>query len=501
MVSLKPQQEFIVSSLRSAKVTSQVDISVNPRSDVSLVEQISRQIADAIWKGRIPVGTKLPSVRGLAKDLGVSPFSVAASYDLLASWRAIMTRKGLGCFVAKPIAAPKKKVEGAAVDPDIVSDFWLSTDVFTRSRLQASPGCGWLPSSWYSDRTIVGDAIRRLSRLRPEHLASYGHPAGYTRLRHRIVDDLSARSMNVTPDQIVLTHGVTHALDIVLRTLLRPGDKVFVESPGYSNLNALISRHGCSLLPIARTAQGVDLNAIEELAATHRPKALFVTTVLQNPLGTTLKPIDAHRLLGLAERHSFIIIEDDIHRKFGEEADPSLAAMDGFNRVILVDGYSKTITPSLRCGYIACNADLVQGILRTKMLTGLTTSEISERTVFEVISDRNYRRSVEKMRTRLMFSQDAYREFLLGVGLTPLAEPNGGMFLSAGWPVSPEKGRNARLMAQDVLNEEGLALAPCDFFYPDGPQSIWFRFNVAHQNTDRLAYFLTRAPKRYGFRF
>ncbi|MDO9383528.1 MAG: PLP-dependent aminotransferase family protein [Hyphomicrobiaceae bacterium] len=483
----------------ATRATAIVDIVIERDSDTGLVEQIARKIAEAIAAGRLAAGAKLPSVRDMARQLAVSTFTVAGAYDLLTARHVVAARRGAGYFVLhRGPAATATLMEPAQTEASSISDFWLSSDVFTHGRMLASPGCGWLPSDWYSERTVISDAIRRVARSKPEHLVNYGHPAGYGRLRQHIARDLSERLFALSPDQIVLTHGVTHALDLVVRTCLQPGDAVLVESPGYSNLNGLIARHGCKLLPVTRGPNGLDLEAAAQLAQTHRPKAMFVTTVLHNPLGTTLRPTDAFRLLALAEKFDFLIVEDDICRSFGSDFDPCLAAMDGLSRVISVNGYSKTIAPSLRAGYVACNAKLVQDILRTKMVTGLTTSEVSERIVLEVLADPSHRRSVERIRTRMTAAREAYRVVLEAAGLTLLAAADGGMFLSAGWAVAPTDTCNARLIAEDAL-KDGLALAPGDFFHVSPPESIWFRFNVAHEDPDRLRAFLSEVPARYGW--
>lgn len=482
-----------------ARTTALAELAVDRDSDVGLVEQIARTIADAAAAGRLAAGAKLPSVRDMARQLGVSTFTVAGAYDLLTARYVVAARRGAGYFVLnRGTTSTAAVTEPAQAEATGISDFWLSSDVFTHGRMLASPGCGWLPSDWYSDRTIISDAIRRVARSKAEQLVNYGHPAGFGRLRQHIARDLSERLFAVSPDQIVLTHGVTHALDLVVRTCLQPGDAVLVESPGYSNLNGLIARHGCKLLPVSRGGNGLDLEAAAQLAQTHRPKAMFVTTVLHNPLGTTLRPTDAYRLLALAEKFDFLIVEDDICRSFGNDFDPCLAALDGMQRVISVNGYSKTIAPSLRAGYVACSAKLVQDILRTKMVTGLTTSEISERIVLEVLADPNHRRSVERIRTRMTAAREAYQVVLEAAGLSVLAAPDGGMFLSAGWQVPPSETCNARLIAEDAL-KDGLVLAPGDFFHVSPPESIWFRFNVAHEDSERLRTFLSAVPRRYGW--
>jgi DNA-binding transcriptional MocR family regulator len=124
---------------------------------------------------------------------------------------------------------------------------------------------------------------------------------------------------------------------------------------------------------------------------------MFVNTVLQNPLGTSLSQAQAHRLLALAEQFDFWLVEDDIYRELAAPGEASLAAMDGLRRVIRIGSFSKTLSPVLRVGAICASASLIPELVRVKMLTGLTTSEINERAVFDAVSSRAYRRQVERL--------------------------------------------------------------------------------------------------------
>ncbi|MEJ7806114.1 MAG: aminotransferase class I/II-fold pyridoxal phosphate-dependent enzyme, partial [Telluria sp.] len=118
---------------------------------------------------------------------------------------------------------------------------------------------------------------------------------------------------------------------------------------------------------------------------------------LHNPLGTSLSQAQAHRLLGVAEQFDFWLVEDDIYRDLAARSDASLAAMDGLRRVIRVGSFSKTLSPVLRVGSICASNSLAPELLRVKMLTGLTTSEINERAVYHAVSARPYRKMVEKL--------------------------------------------------------------------------------------------------------
>ncbi|MFP3448838.1 aminotransferase class I/II-fold pyridoxal phosphate-dependent enzyme, partial [Pseudomonas sp. SIMBA_067] len=110
----------------------------------------------------------------------------------------------------------------------------------------------------------------------------------------------------------------SHGLDLLVRTLLRPGDTVLVENPGYYNLFNLLRQHHVRMLPVPRLAEGPDLAALERLLAEHRPRCLFINSLYHNPTGTSLTPKVAYRLLELAREHDLRIIEDDIYADFQE---------------------------------------------------------------------------------------------------------------------------------------------------------------------------------------
>ena len=223
-----------------------------------------------------------------------------------------------------------------------------------------------------------------------------------------------------------------------------------------------------------------------------------------NPLSTTLRLQQLHRVLALAERHDLWVIEDDIFRDLDGPHAPSLAGLDGLQRVLTLGGFSKTIAPAIRVGYVACPAALVQPLARVKMACGLTTSEINERAAARVLADPSHRRYLERIRHRLATSRERVVEALMDVGMAPLAVPDSGLYVCAGWPGAgagvgavdaPEQALLARQVAQEAL-AEGIALAPGDYFMLDQRPTGWFRFNVAHANDPRLLRFLQRIAKR-----
>lgn len=453
----------------------------------SLVDQIVAAIAQMVNTRELRIGTKMPSVRQFAKCNGVSTFTVVESYDRLLNLGLLSSRRGSGFFVARneTVAAPGQ----LALQPTPAAIDALTPDLYSGVSDALPVGAGWLPPEWYGETTIL-DAVRHAMKIPANRLRGYGHPLGFPTLRQHMASTLGEELFAAEPDQVLLTHGATHAFDLILRTLTKPGDTVLVEDPGYSNLLSLIRHHGCIAVGIPRDDAGLDFEALAAQAAATQPKLMFVNTVLQNPLGTSLSQAQAHRLLGMAEQFDFWLVEDDIYRELAAPGEASLAAMDGLRRVIRVGSFSKTLSPVLRVGSICASSSLVPELLRVKMLAGLTTSEINERAVYHAITARPYKRMVDKLKSELESARERTIEQLGDAGLVPIARPRGGMFVSAGWPGPSTPERNGKAVA-DLALKAGILLSPNEFFMLGTPASTWFRFNVAYAaDAPQLLHFL-----------
>ena len=442
----------------------------------SLVDQIVDAISGMVHRRELRIGTRMPSVRRFAKHHGVSTFTVVESYDRLVTLGLLTSRRGSGFFVARSELAAAPLPLALQLTPTAIDA--LTPDLYSGVSDALPVGAGWLPPEWYGETTVL-DAVRHAMKIPASRLRGYGHPLGFPTLRQHLASTLSEELFQVGADQIVLTHGATHAFDLILRTLTRPGDTVLVESPGYSNLMSLVRHHGCIPFAIARGEHGLDVDFLAQQAAAIHPKLMFVNTVLHNPLGTSLSQAQAHRLLGLADQFDFWLVEDDIYRELAARGEASLAAMDGLRRVIRVGSFSKTVSPVLRVGSICASSSLVPELLRVKMLTGLTTSEINERAVYHAITARPYRKMVERLVEQLSSARERTIERLQDAGMTPLARPRGGMFVSAGWDGAPSAQWNGRTIADRALGA-GILLSPGEFFTLEPPATVWFRFNAAY---------------------
>lgn len=455
----------------------------------TLVDQTVTALENAIQARLLRPGMALPSVRQFARDHGLSTFTVMAAYNRLVARGLLQSRPGAHFRVSRQKqAAPATVPEWVA--PRIGAS-WLLADVFADHSISIKAGCGWLPPDWH-DQAGLPHAMRQLSRVPISQISSYGHPLGYHPLREHIAHSLLEHGLELASDQVLLTHGATQALDIIVRTLLRPGDHVAVESPGYANLLQILALNRITVHAVPRTAEGIREETLEALARRHPIRALFVTTVLQNPTGASFTMAGAFRLLQLAERHDFLVVEDDTSRDLLPAPAPMLTALAGPSRVIYVSGFSKSVMPSTRVGYLACAKPLVDECARTKMSLGLTSTEVMERAVYHVLRDGRHGAYLRGIRERLRRAHDQVTAAMHAHGFEIWEEPGAGLFLWARPPAPRPTGDEMIRLAAQAL-KAGIWLAPGSYFDPEGREEGWMRFNVAYSGNPRLWRFFQDA--------
>jgi DNA-binding transcriptional MocR family regulator len=316
-------------------------------------------------------------------------------------------------------------------------------------------------------------ALRRLTGTRAlqELSLQYGEPAGDAALRRSLAQRLAGINVPAGPDQIITTIGATHALDIASRTLLRPGDPVMVEEPGWAIEFARLESLGMRVLPVPRRADGPDLDVMAHYCEVHKPKLFVSVSVFHNPTGYSLTPGSAHRVLQLANQHDFHIVEDDTYSHLAPEHATRLCALDGLKRTIYVSGFAKVLAPNWRIGFLAAPPALFGRMLETKLLGTLTTPALFERALAWCIDQGQLRRHADRIRVRLDGARARTVKLALAHGCTFASEP-AGLF---GWV---DTSVDTDALTQRML-DEGYLLAPGSLFYARRPPSTLMRINFA----------------------
>jgi DNA-binding transcriptional MocR family regulator len=242
---------------------------------------------------------------------------------------------------------------------------------------------------------------------------------------------------------------------------------------------------GVDMLAVPRNPDGPDLAVLETLAAAHRPKVYFTQSEMQNPTATDMSPHVAFKLLQAAERHNFTVVEDDIFCDLQVKTTPRLATLDQLNRVIYVRSFSKTLSGSLRVGFVACTQNIANELADIKMLTSITTSQFTERLVYAMLVDGHYRKYLSRLHERLGEVRINVVRAFERMGLELFVEPADGMFV---WARFPHVEDSLTLAA--ASQPDGIILAPGAVFRPHLERSPWMRFNVTACEDTRVRRWL-----------
>ncbi|HIV72354.1 MAG TPA: PLP-dependent aminotransferase family protein [Candidatus Aquabacterium excrementipullorum] len=438
-----------------------------------------------------PPGTRLPSVRAQAQAMKLSVSTVLEAYERLAADGVLTSRRGSGFYVAGTVAPLALAAIGPKLDRE-VDPLWVSRQSLESDDATLKPGCGWLPTSWMYEEG-VRRALRMAARVGGAELTEYAPPLGLPALRQHLSRRLGANGIDAPPAQVMLTDSGTQAIDLICRFLLEPGDTVLVDDPCYFNFHALLKAHRATAIGVPYTPTGPDVEAFRTALETHKPRLYITNSGIHNPTGAVLSPVVAHRVLKLAESHGLTIVEDDIFADFETTPAPRLAAFDGLERVLHIGSFSKSVSASIRCGFIAARADWMEALTDLKIATAFGGGRLASGVLLSVLTDSGYRRHMESVRQRLAEQMAATIKRLAPLGITPWLVPQAGMFLWCRLPQGVEAARVARLCLQD-----GVVLAPGDAFSLSRSAGNFLRFNVAQTSDARLFEVLSRALAEAG---
>jgi DNA-binding transcriptional MocR family regulator len=477
---------------------------LNPSASMTLAEQLCNRFAERINSRLLAPGTRLPSVRQCALQQQVSPSTVVAAYDQLLALGLVEARKNRGFFVRElnqfstknnqlaDVFVDKLAINNIAKPINPINAAMLIRGMFVQASSKPQPGMGVFPPDWLAS-SFLSSAVRKVTT--PVELQKfsleYGEPLGDSGLRKSLSNKLAGINIQAAPEQIITTVGATHALDMVSRTLLKAGDTVMVEEPGWAIEFARLQMLGLRILPVPRGRLGPDLAVMAQYCEIHQPKLFVSVSVLHNPTGYSLSPGSAHSILKLANQYDFHIVEDDTYSHIAPAHATRLCALDGLQRTIYVSGFAKILAPNWRVGYLAAPPDLVERFLDTKLLATLTTPSLLEKAVSLCIDQGQLRRHAERIRSQLDAARGRAVKLALTHGCTLAAEP-AGLF---GWV---DTGVDTDALAQRML-DHGYLLAPGALFLADRRPSTLMRINFATtQNAEFWQVFAKEVERKGG---
>ncbi|WP_132061563.1 aminotransferase-like domain-containing protein [Halorussus amylolyticus] len=354
------------------------------------------------------------------------------------------------------------------------------------------------PESFPNDELVA--AAEAVFEEEGDRALQYGGGDYSDRLAELVAERERKRGIDCDGDDVVLTNGSTHAIDVVCHTFLEHGDEVFVEAPTFMGALKLFANYGVEITGFENDADGLDVDAVaaelESRAAEGRPlpKLLYTIPTFQNPSGTTLSRDRRERLLDLAAEYDFLVLEDDAYgelRYFGDDV-PTLAELDETGRVVRVNTLSKTVAPGVRTGWILADDEILDTVGR--MCAGGTntfTQSVLGRYFAEGTYERNLAEFRENYAERCTHMLDCLDEHM--PESAEWTDPDGGFFV---WVELPED-----IDAEELLPaaaDEGVTYLPGEMFFPDDRGANCVRLSFSHvsfEEMDRAVAALARATR------
>lgn len=361
-------------------------ILLDRESAVPLYQQIRDFLRSEIENGTLAPETRLPPTRELAAALGVNRLTVSTAYAELEAEGLIYANVGRGTFVASP---PQSAAVGIGTRTALRAGEWPSwqqayprpfqyagkTEIERLLTLAAKPGViSFAQGTGASDLFPVvqfRQALNEVLRRDKVDALGYGERAGYPPLQLTIARVLASQGLAVSPDEIIITTGSQQALDLVARTLLRPGDPVLVESPTYPGALEVFEAAEARLVAVPMDEEGMRVEIVEELIQYARPRLIYTIPTFHNPTGTSLSSARRRQLVALSARYNIPILEDDFvsDLRYDGPAQPALKTIDTRGNVIYVSTFSKMLMPGLRVGFLVASGPIYDHLLIRKRTT------------------------------------------------------------------------------------------------------------------------------------
>ncbi|MEM6842579.1 MAG: PLP-dependent aminotransferase family protein [Bacteroidota bacterium] len=438
-------------------------IRIERSSEQAIYLQISNEILKRITEGTITSGHKLPSSRQLSELLQVNRRTVIAAYEELETQGWIETISHRGSFVSHELPVLHQKhfsTFGVENVPENNKNSWLPNKFdFLTERAEGHFKIKHTIDAGYPDVRLA--PARELSRnlnalARSKRYASLMNYSdqfnGDIKLREALIQNLAeTRSIHINPNQIFVTRGSLMAFNLLFQLLLEPGDSVVVAQISFKVVNQIIQVHGGQLVKVDIDEEGIDVDAIETVCQRKKIRAVFVMPHHNNPTTVTLSAKRRMKLLQLAQKYQFAIIEDDYDYDYHFSSSPILpmTSADRFENVIYVGSLSKTIAPGLRMGYVVASEETIRQLSTLSRIVDCHGNHSLERAVAILYQDGNIRRYLKKSLRLYRQRRDLFCKALqerLG-DKVQFQVPEGGLAI---W-VHFTGGRNVKEIRQQAL--------------------------------------------------
>lgn len=446
-------------------------------------ESIAADLIQSIETGVLRAGERLPSVRQNSEAHGVSPSTIFQAYYLLEARGYINPRPRSGYYVAerRPRVLPEAETPSlpqGGLAPVDVSDLVFEVLGTTMARDVVPLGSAFPSPLLFPARHLARAMTAAMQRFDPWAAVDDLSP-GNLALRRQVALRYLMHGVRVQTDEIVITNGALEALNLCLAAVTRPGDAVVIEAPAFYGALQALERNGLHAVEVpTHPKSGIDLEALALALQRHRPKACWLMTSFQNPLGCSMDEDKKAALVALLERYQVPLIEDDVYAElhFGAQRPKPAKAFDNQGLVMHCSSFSKCLAPGFRVGW-AAPGRYAQAVARHKLTTTLATSSPAQAAIAGYLEKGGFDRHLREMRKTLESQQAAFlraiaEHFPAGTRAT---RPAGGFFL---WVELPRQV-DALQVHRDA-HSLGISVAPGPIFSATHGFTHCLRLNYGH---------------------
>jgi GntR family transcriptional regulator / MocR family aminotransferase len=453
-------------------------VPAKPRLVASPNRHLYERLREQLFDGHYRPGAKLPSTRVLAANLGVCRTTVRNAFEQLMAEGYLRGEKGSGTYVAMEpprgltaVEKPQTQFNGSHLSGEsshypkpagLLDDVALARPRAMRPFQPGIPALGAFPFGIWSKLLQ-----RQWRRRYPQSLANAG-AAGFPALRKAVVSYLAvSRGIQCQPERVIIVSGIQQALHLASQALLKPGDPVWMEEPGYFAARQVFQASAARVVPVEVDSEGISVSA--GILASPKARLVYTTPGVQFPLGSAMSIARRGELLQWAAKSkAWIVEDDDCDFRYSSRPYPTLQGLDRDGTVIYLGTFSKLLFPGLRLGYMVVPDALVDRMVRAKYLTDWHSSIIDQTVLSEFMDEGHFLRHLRRMRALYLERLEALLDYAQSElsGILSIVRPDAGIHLLA----SLAHGTNDRA-AHAAAEEVGVSTLPLSMCYLGPPRA------------------------------
>jgi len=439
----------------------------------TLYLQIYEKIKHDIIENKYAEHEKLPSIRNLSKKLGVNSITIVKAYDNLERDLYVYKKRGSGVYV-----------NNLNIKENILEEEILM-ETFKYGKLEIEDGINFAnsnPNGSYFPITEFKGCINFVIDRDREKIFAYEDPKGYLGLRNIISKHLENERITSNPENIQIISGAQQGIDLITKSLIHFGDNVIIENPSYSGAIASFKKGGAKIIDVPLLEDGIDLNILKKILVKKKISYLYLMTNFHNPTGVSYSLEKKTKILKLAKKYNFYIIEDDSSSDLYYKEKPfSLKSIDIDERVIYIKSYSRIFMPGLRLGFLIAPKDKLKYISFTKYHTDISTPGLIQRAFEHYLSSDSWNIHTKKLRIVYKNKFEIANDLLSKIEhLQLFTIPQGGLYF---W-VKLDKITSESLFLKTLQKKVGIL--PGSIFRLDEKSEGWVRLCFADVEIEEI---------------